>query len=128
MDFIYGNLSGTGTSATVGVQHGTEFTSYECNSGGLSQGLQLTVQPATCPDGGGICLAQPVILAPYRSGSNFVFSFATLNGYNYTVQYSDSLSSPSWQTLQTVPGDGSVHTVTVPLTTPAQRFFRLLVQ
>jgi uncharacterized repeat protein (TIGR01451 family) len=128
MDFIYGDLSGTGASATVGVQHGNEFASYECNAGGLSQGLQLTIQPATCPDGGGICLAPPVIVGPSRSGSNFTFSFATLNGYNYTVQYTDSLATPNWQTLQTVPGDGSVHTIAVPLTSPAKRFFRLLVQ
>jgi uncharacterized repeat protein (TIGR01451 family) len=128
LDFVYGVLNGTGASATVGVQHGTQFTSYECNSGGLSEGLQLTIQLATCPDGGGICLAQPVILGPSRSGSNFTFSFATVTGHNYTVQYTDSLRSPSWQTLQTVPGDGSVHTITVPLTSPAQRFFRLLVQ
>jgi uncharacterized repeat protein (TIGR01451 family) len=128
IDCIYGNLNGTGASATVGVQHGTQFTSFECNTGGLSQGLQLTFQPATCPDGGGICQTAPVILGPSRSGSNFTFSFATVSGFNYTVQYTDSLSSPNWQTLQTILGDGSVQTITVPLTTPAQRFFRLLVQ
>jgi hypothetical protein len=129
MDFIYGDTSGAaGSSATVGVQHGGQFTSYECNTGGLDQGLQLTLQPAACPDGGGICLASPVIVGPSRSGSNFTFSFATLNGYTYTVQYTDSLGTPNWQTLQIIPGDGLVHTINVPLTTPAQRFFRLLVQ
>jgi PKD repeat protein len=129
IDVIYGDLSGgAGASATVGVQHGSQFTSFECNTGGLDTGLQLTIQPAICPDGGGICQAQPVILAPYQSGSNFNFSFGTLNGYNYTVQYTDSLANPNWQTLQTLPGDGAVHTITVPLTSPAKRFFRLLVQ
>jgi uncharacterized repeat protein (TIGR01451 family) len=129
LDIIYGDLSGAGgSSATVGVQHGAEFTSYECNTGGLSTGLQLTIQPATCPDGGGICLAPPLILPPSQSGPNFNFSFATLNGYNYTVQYTDSLATPNWQTLQTVPGDGSVHTITVSRTSPSRRFFRLLVQ
>jgi hypothetical protein len=88
----------------------------------------LTIQPATCPDGGGICLAPPLILPPSQSGPNFNFSFATLNGYNYTVQYTDSLATPNWQTLQTVPGDGSVHTITVSRTSPSRRFFRLLVQ
>ena len=44
-DLIYGNLNGTGSSATVGVQKDTgAFTQFECNSGGLSPGLQLTFQ------------------------------------------------------------------------------------
>lgn len=128
MDLVYGDLNGTGTSATVGIQHGTEFISYECNTGGLSQGLQLTIQAASCPDGGGVCVAAPVILPPVRNGSNMSFSFATVSGSTYIVQYTDSLGSPNWQTLQTIPGDGSVHTATVPLSSPARRFFRLLVQ
>src|SRR5207244_23600 len=55
-----GNLqspSGNGNSATVGAQKdtGSSFTQFECNSGGLSNGLHLTFQSITCPDGGGGC-------------------------------------------------------------------------
>lgn len=128
MDLVYGELNGSGTSATVGIQHGTQFVSYECDAGGLSQGLQLAIQQASCPDGGGTCVVAPVILPPTRNGSNLSFSFATVSGSTYVVQYTDSLRSPSWHTLQTVPGDGSVYTITVPLSSPAQRFFRLLLQ
>jgi hypothetical protein len=56
-DLIYGVLNGTGASATVGVQHdGTTATSFECNVGGLSAGLQLTFQTQSCTDGGGPCV------------------------------------------------------------------------
>src|SRR5262249_2432512 len=56
-DLIYGVLNGNGGSATVGVQKdtGSSFAQFECNTGGLSNGLQLTFQLITCPDGGGIC-------------------------------------------------------------------------
>src|SRR5439155_762214 len=56
-DLIYGVLNGNGGSATVGAQKGTgsSFTQFECNAGGLSNGLQLSFQGIICPDGGGTC-------------------------------------------------------------------------
>jgi hypothetical protein len=43
-DFIYGASAQAGNSATVGVQHNaaTGFTQYECNTGGLTEGLRLS--------------------------------------------------------------------------------------
>jgi hypothetical protein len=123
VDFIYGNLNGTGASATVGVQHGTTVTSYECNSGGLSQGLQLTLQATSCTDAGGCS----VISAPSISGNNFVFTFQTLNCGSYIVQYKNDLTDPTWQTAQTFPGDGSVKTFTTTASS-ARQFYRLQVQ
>ncbi len=56
LDLIYGALNGSGSSATVGIQKDTgSFTQFECNSGGLSNGLQLSFQAIICPDGGGAC-------------------------------------------------------------------------
>src|SRR6185436_13059103 len=64
-DIIYATLNGTGTSATVGVQiSGGTFTQFECNSGGLSSGLQLTFQKS-CTAGGGPC---GVPLAAFSAG------------------------------------------------------------
>jgi len=50
-DIVYGQLSDNGQSATVGVQKdtGQRYTQYECNTGGLSQGLQLTFTIPVCP-------------------------------------------------------------------------------
>lgn len=71
-DIIYGTVDQAGTSATVGVQRGTGtgglFTQYECNTGGLTSGLQLAfvLAPLSCDDGGGECVVQPTtrIAAP----------------------------------------------------------------
>ena len=55
-DIIYGNVNGNGNGATVGVQAGTNaFTSFECNAGGLTNGLQVTFETVSCTDGGGQC-------------------------------------------------------------------------
>jgi hypothetical protein len=50
-DIVYGQLGDNGQSATVGVQRdtGQRYTQYECNTGGLSQGLQLTFTMLVCP-------------------------------------------------------------------------------
>src|SRR5205823_5119500 len=49
-DIIYGQVDQAGGSATVGVQRGTgaSLTQYECNTGGISQGMQLTFRPYAC--------------------------------------------------------------------------------
>jgi len=50
-EIIYGNLPGnTGSGATVGVQRDTSSrsTQFECNTGGLSQGLQLNFALTPC--------------------------------------------------------------------------------
>jgi hypothetical protein len=50
-EIIYGDLSGnTGASATVGTQRdtGSAYAQFECNTGGLGQGLQLNYVYTTC--------------------------------------------------------------------------------
>src|SRR5207249_9773935 len=49
-DIVYGQQDQGGTSATVGVQRdsGSHFTQFECNTGGLSSGLQLTFTQPPC--------------------------------------------------------------------------------
>ena len=57
-------------------------------------------------------VALPVrLLSPAYSGSTFSFSFASLAGINYLVQYNDTLTSASWTTLSTNVGDGTTQTV-----------------
>ena len=48
-------------------------------------------------------------------------------GKTYEVQYKDALDAALWQTLQVVPGDGSLKTITNLTTTPAERYYRLSV-
>jgi alpha-tubulin suppressor-like RCC1 family protein len=128
-DLVYGSLNGVGASATVGVQHGSSFTQFECNSGGLSAGLELIFQRVACSDGGGACPATPpMIVGPSQNGTNLNFSFGTSIGFTYVVQYKNSLSDSIWQTLQSVPGDGTVKTITDAIATAGQRFYRVSVQ
>ena len=59
-------------------------------------------------------------------GADFIFSFDTVEGLDYVVQYKDDLSDPVWQVLQTVPGDGANKTVTNSTSAISQRFYRTL--
>jgi hypothetical protein len=49
-DIIYGQVDQGGNGATVGVQKdtGSQFTQYECNTGGLTAGLMLTFTEPPC--------------------------------------------------------------------------------
>jgi hypothetical protein len=50
IDFIYGTVDQSGSSATVGLQQrtGGMFTQFECNTGGLSPGFGISYVPTTC--------------------------------------------------------------------------------
>ncbi len=130
-DIIYGELNGDGSTAGVGVQQGTgsAYTSFECHTGGLSPGLQLTFQlRQTSTDGGGPCASQdsrPLIVSPTLIGAALTFSFQTVPGKIYVVQYRDSPDDPIWQTLQNVPGDGGAKPIMTPVLPARQRFYRL---
>ena len=70
----------------------------------------------------------PTILSPAISNTNFTFSFQSIAGKSYVVQYKDDLQAASWQTLQTIPGDGSLKSVVTPVAASPRRFYRLSVQ
>jgi PKD repeat protein len=75
----------------------------------------------------GIAYGTPVVLDTIIAGGEFRFSFETVSGVTYTVQFKDALDDPVWQPLQSVAGDGLMQTITNLTTTPAQRFYRLSV-
>ncbi|PWU09202.1 MAG: hypothetical protein C5B50_27750 [Verrucomicrobia bacterium] len=61
------------------------------------------------------------------NGANITFDVPTLAGHTITVEYKDSLSAVSWTPLSpTIPGDGTVHTVSFSRPVPA-RFYHLRV-
>jgi hypothetical protein len=55
------------------------------------------------------------------------FSFDTLSGCNYVVEYKATVNGTSWTTLTTVPGDGSTKSVTDNGPLGAARFYRVRV-
>jgi PKD repeat protein len=76
----------------------------------------------------GRAIDPPLILSASFNGSDFSFSFSTLAGFTYVVQYKDLLSDSAWQSLNSIPGDGTVKAVSLPIATAPQRFYRLLVE
>jgi PKD repeat protein len=70
-------------------------------------------------------LVAPSIQSPALDSNRFTFSFNTVNGKTYVIQYKDDLIDPIWQTLQTIGGDGTLKTITNSTAVPAQRFYRL---
>jgi hypothetical protein len=70
----------------------------------------------------------PTFFAPTGTGDNFVISFQTNPGNTYTVQYTDTLDPPNWQSLPSIAGNGAVEWVTNSAPGIAQRFYRLIEQ
>jgi hypothetical protein len=72
--------------------------------------------------------ATPLLLSPTVNGDDFAFTFETIAGKTYVIDFKDSLDDTAWQTLQSVLGDGNAITITKSITSASQRFFRLNVQ
>ena len=116
-DIIFGSLNGTGGSATVGVQEGTQgiFSQFECNSGGLSNGLQLTFT-TSCQDGGGVCTVPQANFSANPTNGQAPLSVSFLNlssaATNYTWHFGDGNSSTSVNPTNTYTNAGS-YTITL---------------
>jgi hypothetical protein len=65
------------------------------------------------------------LVNPTLAGSNFQFSFLSTAGTTNYVEYSTNLANPNWLPYSTIVGDGTLKTVTVPVTGPAAEFFRV---
>lgn len=69
---------------------------------------------------------QPVILFdPHTVGTHFCFSFASLTGSTYTVQFTPSLSATNWQDSTNLAGNGAVVTVTNQMDARSERYYRV---
>jgi PKD repeat protein len=71
----------------------------------------------------------PPLMVPAQSADgDFDFSFQSLNGFSYVLQYKDSLTDPVWQPSQTNNGNDSTIVVTNSTAASTQRFYRLVVR
>jgi hypothetical protein len=61
-------------------------------------------------------------------GNDFTLNFDTIAGKTYVIEYKDSLEESMWQVLQSITGDGSLKTISQPLSAAFKRFFRLSVR
>ena len=72
-----------------------------------------------------VLLARPVILPPVLGNGEFYFSFPTVTGRTYVVEWKNAITNGTWIPLQTNVGDGTLLTVTNSVTASPQRFFRV---
>ncbi len=84
------------------------------------------VDSLTVGDGIACCsgLVAPSIVNLRQVPGSVALSFQSVFGQNYQVESKGSLTTTTWQTLQTIPGDGTLKHFTNTLT-PTNRFFRL---
>src|ERR1035437_1186083 len=108
---------------------GTTFSSSARFQLGSTIAQPLAAVPSSARfsiQGGFWIQSAPIIFAPTKVGNNFMLSFQTEMGENYTPQYVNSLSTLNWQSLPSVAGDGTVKTVTNSAPGVTQQFFRLV--
>ena len=65
------------------------------------------------------------LISPRRVGNNMSFDFFAWRGNTFVVEYTDGLNPPNWHTLQTIDGDGTSHTISDPIGSNSQRFYRV---
>ncbi len=73
----------------------------------------------------GAALAPITLFNTRLAGANVAFDFLTQTGRSYTVEYRDSVTTGTWQTLTNVGGDGTAKSIVRPAGTPPIRFFRV---
>ncbi len=62
------------------------------------------------------------------SGKNYSFSFISTAGHTNMVQFTTNLDTHIWSPFTNIVGDGTLKTIVVPATTPAEKFFRVSTQ
>lgn len=110
---------------------GTTFSSSARFQLGSTIAQPLAAVPASprfSIQGGFWIWPSPTFFGPTKTGTNFIVSFQTTSGNNYTVQYTDALSPQNWQSLPSVAGNGAVESVTNSAPGVVQRFYRLIEQ
>lgn len=110
-----------GIGQPVKVSLGGVQTVRSTSGGGLNANFYMFVVASTVPN--------PVTLTATASGGNIRIAFPTQSQVTYTVLYKNSLSDPAWQTLTTIPGDGTVKTATDSVTgQQTGRFYKVQAQ
>jgi hypothetical protein len=125
-------------SPAPGLPYGSELSAY--NGTNPNGSWRLYVADVSTDDGGSIAggwnlrivTAQterpPLILDPRLEAGVIQFRFIATFGKTSYVEYRDAVDQSGWHTLETHPGDGSLHTCTDAVGSATQRFYRLRVE
>ena len=71
---------------------------------------------------------QPQLSQPTHDGSTFSCRVTTAAGFSYTLESRKDPTSPTWSTVATVVGDGSVKTLADPQATTPHALYRVRVE
>jgi hypothetical protein len=125
-------VAGASTAVTVSLNSAAEslmpgsyndtisFVNATTGNGNSSRGVNLTVNSSD--------LSPLYITNVMRLGGDFVLGFNTQMGRDYAVEYAGSLPPLAWSNLVTVPGDGTLISVTNHDANAAQRYYRVVSQ
>ncbi|HEY3761735.1 MAG TPA: LamG-like jellyroll fold domain-containing protein [Verrucomicrobiae bacterium] len=111
---------GTNSTQVQSIQFGANhlFSDAQLFSGGEGGGSIIYWNPGgvLAKINDAVSVASPVQLLTLRdNGVNFQFSFTSQANFNHAVQYTTNLANPNWQTYTNVAGDGTVRTVSIPV-------------
>jgi hypothetical protein len=98
----------------IGTEGGTA-------SGGFIGVYELAVKTGTTVPPSGLQLTNAAIVA-----NHFQFQVNTTSGVSHEVQYKNSLSDTTWQSLTTITGDGTPKTVADTNAIVSHRFYRIV--
>jgi hypothetical protein len=87
-------------------------------AGGTVTNAMTVACPVICP---------PTIVNTHLEGTQYVFSFDTLPGHLYTVQFSPLVAPVNWQPLTSFTASAASATIHDPMTGP-QRYYRVQMQ
>jgi hypothetical protein len=73
-------------------------------------------------------VSNPVMINPALHGGSFSFGINTVTNRTYLIQYKTNLTDATWQTIESLAGNGLQQSVQVPVNSPANLFFRFQVQ
>jgi len=69
-----------------------------------------------------ITIAPPALVASLDGSGNIQISFTTQQHVNYQILYKNSLAEPTWNSIETIPGDGTTKSVSY-AANDASRFY-----
>jgi len=111
---VAGGVLSSNTTFSLGSTVGEPIPSSSNTNNHFTIRSEFWVRPA------------PVVFAPHTvAGGGFVLSFETEPGELYFAQFADSLDSPTWQSLSTVSGNGTIQSATNSAPGASVRFYRI---
>jgi Divergent InlB B-repeat domain len=96
----------------------TGGNSYSLNNIQSAHSVQVTFTHAS----------SPIASNPKLTGTTFTLSVPTQIGFNYILEYKNSLSDTSWTPVQTIGGTGGTITLTDTTAADSSRFYHVRVQ